>query len=159
MVHYIVGYWRLPRETRTREYGVQFSPLLEGTKYDDPKKAKWYLILMPILFFVKRLLFASLCVGASEYLWVQLALLNFSTMASLMYVLWYMPLESMKANLFEVFNDVTSLLLTYLLWCFTDWIKEPETRHELGFYFIVVCLGNVALHLLTMVYESLCGVK
>ena len=122
MVHYIIGYWRIPRETRTQEYGAKFSPLLEGTKYDDSKKAKGYLILMPTLFFVKRLLFVSLLVGASEYLWVQLAFLNFATLVSLMYVLWYMPLESTKANLFEVFNDVTLLLLTYLLWCFTDLI-------------------------------------
>ena len=159
MLHYIVGYWSIPRETRTQEYGVKFSPLLEGTKYDDPKTAKKYLILMPTLYFVKRLLFASLLVGASEYLWVQVALLNFSTLASLMYVLWYMPLESTRANLFEVFNDVTLLLLTYLLWCFTDWIVEPETRHELGFIFIAISLGNVALHLFTMVLESLRGIK
>ena len=76
-----------------------------------------------------------------------------------MYVLWYMPLESTRANLFEVFNDVTLLLLTYLLWCFTDLIAEPETRNELGFVFIAIALGNVALHLITMVLESLCGIK
>ena len=40
MLFYIVGYWSIPRETRTQEYGHRFSPLLEGTKYDDPKKAK-----------------------------------------------------------------------------------------------------------------------
>ena len=129
MLIYIVGYWSIPRETRAQEYGAKFSPLLEGTQYDDPEKTKKYLILLPTLFFAKRLLFASLLVGESEFLWVQIALLNFSTLASLMYVLWYMPLESTRANLFEVFNDVTLLLLTYLLWCFTDLIAEPETRN------------------------------
>ena len=71
-----------------------------------------------------------------------------------MYILWYKPLDSRRANLTEVFNDVTLLLLTYLLWCFTDWIREPETRHNLGFVFIGVSLGNICTHLITMLVET-----
>ena len=91
---------------------------------------------------------------ADSYLWVQIALLNSLSLASIMITLWYMPLESKKANVFEALNDGTILVLTYHLWCFTDIVKEPETRHELGFMFIAVCLSNIVTHLVFMLYET-----
>ena len=76
-----------------------------------------------------------------------------------MFILWYMPLESRQANLYEVINDCTLLLLTYHLWLFTDVVGEPETRHLLGFAFMAVCLGNVGIHLVTMIVTTGITVK
>ena len=70
-----------------------------------------------------------------------------------------MPLESRQANLFEVINDCTLLLLTYHLWLFTDVVGEPETRHLIGFAFMAVCLGNVTIHLVTMMVTTGVTVK
>lgn len=64
------------------------------------------------------------------------------------------PLNSQKANLLEIFNDVTLLFLIYLLWNFTDMIVEPESRHQLGFFFIGISLGNIGVHLLLMLFQS-----
>ena len=76
-----------------------------------------------------------------------------------MFTLWYRPLASRQANMLEVYNDYTLLLLTYLLWCFTDIIGEVETRHALGFLFIAVTLSNVAVHVIFMVCGSIFNLK
>ena len=134
LVLYIVRFFRFPRETRIEEFAKRFSPLMEGTKsasegQEEEEAKRCYLIFVPILFFTKRLVFVSFLIVANEYLWVQVATLNFLALASIIYVLWFRPMESRQANLIEVFNDYTLLLLTYLLWCFTDIIGEPETRY------------------------------
>ena len=82
---------------------------------------------------------------------------NMLTLGTVIFTLWYWPLETKKANLFEAFNDITLLLMTYHMWCFTDIVPEPETRHMLGFSFIAVSMMNILVHLVTMLLES--GIK
>ena len=137
---------------------------MEGTKFrqHEHKSAgvsRVYLIFLPILFFTKRLVFISFLIVANDYLWFQIATLNFLALLSIIYMLWFKPMESLQANLIEVFNDYTLLVLTYFLWCFTDIVGEAETRYELGYIFIAVVLGNVACHLLLMVKSSLIDFK
>ena len=131
---------------------------MEGTTQKEEEE-QWFTILVPVFFFAKRLLFVSILVTLNAYLWVQVALLSFMTTASVIFVLWYMPLESKKANLVEVMNDCTVLLLTYHLWCFTDFVGEPETRHELGFVFIGTSLSNILVHLLLMLSQTVYHLK
>ena len=121
---------------------------MDGTKAREEKSSGFYLIFVPIFFFAKRLIFISFLVTANYYLWVQVAILNFTTLASIVYMLWFRPLNS---TLVEVLNDYTLLVLTYFLWCFTDIIKEPETRYELGYVFIIIFLGNLAFHMILMI--------
>ena len=85
-------------------------------------------------------------------------MLNIITVLSIMLMLNF-PLDSLKANLLEIFNDATLLFLIYLLWSFTDMIKEPESRHELGFFFIGVSLGNIGVQLVLMLIQSIVDVR
>ena len=55
----------------------------------------------------------------------------------------------------ETFNECTLLFLTYLMWCFSDFVAEPETRNSLGFWFIAINLSNVAVHLTLMAFKSI----
>ena len=157
LMNYIVGYFRRPRETRTQKFGADFSPLLNRTEYSQPTP-KWYLILLPALFFAKRLLFVSLVVTANDHLWVQLHMLNIITVWSIMFMLNF-PLDSLKANLLEIFNDATLLFLVYLLWSFTDMVGEPESRHELGFFFIGVIVFNISVQLALMLIQSIVDIR
>ena len=80
-------------------------------------------------------------------------------LGSMIFTLWYMPFETKEANLFEIFNDCTQLVLIYGLFCFTDFVKEPETREEVGSAYIGVSLGNMTIHLLFMFGHALIGIK
>ena len=160
LLFFIVSYWRLPRDSRVAKFGGKFGPLLDGVDYEKERKdGNGFLIVVPVFFFTKRLIFVSILVLASEYLWVQVAALNFTALATVSFTLWYMPLESRQANLFDFFNDSTLLVLTYHLWCFTDIVGEAETRYLLGFWFIGASLGNIAVHLSFMIAYTISVMK
>ena len=111
--------------------------------------------MVPIFFFAKRLCLVLILLGAGLSPWYQIAMLNSMAVASIIYVMWFMPFENKSMNYIEVMNEVTLLLLTYTLWCFTDFVPEAETRHLLGFVFIATSQGNVIVHLTLMVCETM----
>ena len=115
--------------------------------------------MVPVLFIAKRLAFVSVLIVANEFLWVQVALMNFTALASVSFTLWYMPMETKQANLFDAFNDCTLLLLTYLLWCFSDIVGEAETRYDLGYWFIGINFGNIAVHIIFMIAATILSAK
>lgn len=83
-----------------------------------------------------------------------MASLNAMALGSMIFTAWYMSFESRKANKFEVFNDGTTLVITYHLWCFTDFLDEPETRSLLGWSLIGVLVANIATHLVSMIVSQ-----
>mgnify|MGYP007004933791 CR=1 FL=1 len=87
---------------------------------------------------------------AKDNIWFQISSINFITLGSIMFTLWFKPQESKEATYYEVFNDITLLLVTYHMWCFTDIVPEAETRYGLGKSFIGICLGNILVHLVGM---------
>ena len=71
LMHYIIGYFRLPKMIRYKLFAEKFTPILEGSDFKGPARMrKWYLILVPVFFFLKRLLFVSILITANDYLWV-----------------------------------------------------------------------------------------
>ena len=66
---YIVSFVRLPQENRIEKFGAKFEPLFDGMDYQKKRK-NGFLIGVPLFYFSKRLIFVSILVLASEYLWV-----------------------------------------------------------------------------------------
>ena len=135
---------------RAEKYGEEFSPLLEGSRYGR-FKSRWFIILIPVYFFMKRLILIAILIFASDCIWVQIALLNSMALATIIFTLWYMPWESRRDNYLEAFNEFTVLLLTYHLWSFANIVREPETIYDIGYVFIGVTLGNMFVHFVLMV--------
>ena len=69
LVLFTVSYFRLPKVNRTEKFAEKFEPLLSGTDRIDVR-AKWYLILVPTLHFVNRLLFVSLVIVEHDKTWL-----------------------------------------------------------------------------------------
>ena len=151
LVFYAVGYFRQSRELRAEKFGEEFSPLLEGAKFGR-SESRWYIILLPVFFFVKRLILIAILIFASHCIWVQIALLNSMALATIIFTLWYMPWESRQDNYLEAFNEATILLLTYHLWSFANIVREPETLYDIGYVFVGATLANILVHLVLMVY-------
>ena len=59
----------------------------------------------------------------------------------------------------ETFNELTTLLLIYLLMCFSDFVSDPELRNKLGYIYIGVIFTNIATHLLILIYTNLIAAK
>ena len=142
-------YFIYPRAERIIKYQGVVGPLLAGTDIKNFEQKK-VLLFYPVIFFLRRILFVTIVIVVRNIFWVQVASLNFMALGIIIFVMWSRPLETKQLNFFETFNECTLLVMTYHLWCFSDFIKEPETRNQLGFVFISVSLGNIAVHLITM---------
>mmetsp|Transcript_23798 Transcript_23798/g.31859 ORF Transcript_23798/g.31859 Transcript_23798/m.31859 type:complete len:101 (+) Transcript_23798:1200-1502(+) len=68
-------------------------------------------------------------------------------------LLWLRPIQSKRALFFEIFNEHTTLLILYLLMCFSDFMSDPELRRELGFVFIGTICVFAAVHLGFIIYD------
>ena len=122
IIYLVVKFFRLPKEGRVEVYIDAFgASLFKGTQVDR-REQKWALLMVPALFFVKRIVMVLILIFAKDYLWVQVGLLNFMALSSMMITVWYLPYDSKKANFFEAFNDCTMLVITYHAWCFTDFV-------------------------------------
>ena len=71
-----------------------------------------------------------------------------------MHIQWYRPYEQKASNNIETFNEVTLVVLTYMLYCFTDFVPAAETRDKIGLYYCGAIIGNIFVHLLIMMRAS-----
>ena len=111
------------------------------------------------MFFMRRVAFVVLVIKVRETLWVQLAVQNFLSLGLCIYLQWYKPFESKFNNSMETFNEVTAIVLTYFLFCFTDYVPEAVTRYDLGHYYNVVTFINIAVHVFFMLVKSFHRIK
>ena len=143
------------KEKFTNRCGAIFDDL-------DPKKLERQervTLIWPMLFFFRRIAFIIVVLRYRETLIMQLAVQNSISLFIVIYLQWYKPLESRFANNIETFNEMTALALTYFLFCFTDFVPEPETRNDLGSYYNYVSFSNIGVHIVIMLSVSFSQVK
>ena len=85
--------------------------------------------------------------------------MNCISLGMLIYLQWYRPFENDAANNIETFNELTVIFLTYFLFCFTDFVPEPEIRSDLGSYYNYVTFTNIAVHMFLMLRSSFSAIR
>lgn len=148
-----IQFLRQPSGKRAENF-IELNPVLFEDKRIEKNTKKSTLIVASAAFFVQRMSFTVILILAKDYLWVQLAYINSVALAAIIFNTWHKPHKSKVDGHFENFNDVTTLLFTYHLWCFTNFVPSAETRSELGLSFIGVMFGNITVHLFRMLYNS-----
>ena len=68
---------------------------------------------------------------------------------------WHRPLESSFANNMELFSEVTTVCVLYMVMCFSDFVGEPATRNTCGVAFIGIVAFFLAIHLMFLI-GSMC---
>ena len=56
-------------------------------------------------------------------------------------------------------NEGTIIALTYILFCFSDYVSSAQIRSNLGLVYIFLSLFNVCVHLVIMLCHSLFTAK
>lgn len=59
----------------------------------------------------------------------------------------------------ESFNELTTIVLTYFLICFTDYVPSAEVRNQVGFGYIGTNFFNIAVHLTLLIFSSLASLR
>ena len=116
-------------------------------------------MVLPIMFFLRRAIFIASVLLIQDFTWGQLTVQIYLSLFMCFLLQWFLLQESRFANNMETFNEVTMILLAYLLFCFTDIVPKSETRSNIGLIYIGISLGNIAVHLFFMLGTSFLAIK
>lgn len=131
----------------------KMSTVLDGTRHNTTERRE-YAFSWVTYFIFRRLAFVYSVIFWVDFLWAQIALQIMVSVYAVIYLFYFWPLETPFANLMEVFNECTIVMLSYCLMCFTQWVPEVETRHRIGWVFVGVALTNILVHLTFLTYGS-----
>ena len=78
----------------------------------------------------------------------------YSSLFMSMYLSQFHPLETPFANKMELMNEATTILLTYCLMCFTQFLGDPTSRDMVGFYYLGINMLNVLTYLTFLILAN-----
>jgi len=77
---------------------------------------------------------------------LQLLVTYLVTTTVILYLLYFWPYESTFDTLSEILNEVTTLLMLYIMLSFTDWQIDEQLVYFLGYVFSAIMLLNFLAH-------------
>ena len=102
---------------------------METTGY---KERKWYVLFVPMTYFLRRLGLGFVCIFWIEFFWGQVAIQLMTSVFVIILLHWAKPMESTFDTYIETFNEIITLITLYLMMCFTDFVPDEQRRSELG---------------------------
>ena len=118
-----------PKVWQEEKFQNKCGTVLENTDIKKQTRGERALLFASVMFFMRRVAFIISALIFRKTLWPQLAIQNFISLSMCIYLQWYRPFATNFMNNMETFNEITILVLTYFLFCFTDFVPEPETRY------------------------------
>jgi uncharacterized BrkB/YihY/UPF0761 family membrane protein len=103
---------------------------------------------------LRRLLFTLTIVFLGFSPILQALIIVFSSFLSLMYLIKFMPHEDSNTAYFEVYNEVTILLVSYGMLLSCDYILSDLARYNLGWVLSGIIILNVLLNFLNIVHKT-----
>jgi len=78
----------------------------------------------------------------------------FFTYIVILYTINVKPFTLKLANYMEIVNELTILGLSYMTFCFSDFIPNIRTKNEIGLAYSVVILLSVIVNILGIIIAS-----
>ena len=144
-VCYFTNIERLDDEKFASKYGT----LYDGMKLNEDKlrqHTRKVSIWFPLAFVLRRIAFIMIAFCLSTWPVFQLIAMILITTAMIFYLMWFKPFEDNFFNHIEVMNEVTAMLLLYIMFSFTDWIPDAKSRYDYAWFFILITISNLLVH-------------
>ena len=77
----------------------------------------------------------------------------------MIYIGYVRPYALPQANWTETANETLTLLSTYVLFLFTDFVPDPSVRYTTGWALIVITLSIVVLNITIMALNTIYDLK
>jgi hypothetical protein len=132
-------------------YGAVFEGLRRETKLA---------LLYPAIFIIRRVLFAVVAILFAEDVIVQIfSLLVFSTL-QVLYLVQVKPFIEPLMQGLEIFNEVCTLALSYVMICLTDAnLSLVHTANYYDYAFLFGMVVNLAVHVFLLIKDSVLSLK
>lgn len=147
-------YFRNVHTLDDEEFQERFGTLLDDLKIESNENEETkdlifkrkISVLFPFFFVVRRLIFVGISIGLAPWPYFQLMGAFFLTTGMIIYLLWFWPFADNFFTRIEVMNEITSILMLYVMLVFSDWVPEPLVRYDFGWIFIGLFSANVCVH-------------
>jgi len=107
-------------------------------------------------FFLFRRLYVVLAIMYLDFsLHLQIAVLMYSSLFYLMFVIWNMPFALPILNYMEVYNESIILVSMYHCLCFTDSMPDPSARFNVGRFLISYISVNLTVNLTILIGSTM----
>ena len=106
-------------------------------------------------FVLRRIGFMVAAFCLSSWPVFQLMAMSYITTAMMIYLMWYKPFEDNFFNYIEVMNEITAILLLYVMFSFTDWIPDAGNRYDYAWFFIGITSLNLLVHIFFLMKENI----
>lgn len=127
------------------------SKIAYGSTYMELRYNNKFALLYNVVYMLRRLVFTAVAnfLGNSPTLQVQLIVMH--SVIVLMYIKLARPFESPLVNFMEVFNEFCILIAACHLFCFTEYLGDPNMQYKMGFSMIGVTVLNIVCNMLVMI--------
>ena len=137
---------------------MKVGSLILGSKSKSKRQPKTT-IVVPIVFFARRITVVLTLIYWQEFLWGQVAVQIMMCLCMIILLQWFRPFDDAFSNNVETFNELITMMILYMLFLFTDFVGKPDTRRLLGFAYIGVILVYSLVHLTILFSDSYRKVK
>lgn len=149
VVFYLINFEKLTDKNFMGRYGEVYAGL-------NPERKST--IAFSVFFLLRRYIFAiTICLTLFWQVWFQIATQLVLSMGSACFLLNFTPFEDALPLDLEIFNEVTTIMLLYHVTCFTEFIPSALTHVLIGYSFLALMLGNMAVHLFFLSRSSIKG--
>ena len=139
--------WKHRESMSDRAFKAKFDSLYQNVDYFK-KSALAY----PGLFLTRRILFAFTISFFSFSIVFQVMIADFMSTVLLGYYFTVKPMRDRLNNFIQIFNELAVLACIWLMFHFTHFVGDPETRYELAWYFLYFVGVNIAVNFLIFLY-------
>jgi len=107
------------------------------------------------MFMLRRVLYAAIMVYWIDRSYFQIQFMIFKSSLAMLYSGYFRPFELPQTNRIELMNEACTLLCTYSLITFSDFVPEAEVRYNCGWVLVVFVLMQILLNLGIIIGSSL----
>ena len=112
-------------------------------------------IWFPLAFVLRRIGFMVAAFCLASWPVFQLMAMTYITTMMMIYLMWNKPFEDNFYNYIEVMNEITAMLLLYVMFSFTDWIPDAGDRYGYAWFFIGITSLNLLVHIFFLMKENI----
>ena len=95
-----------------------------GSVYEGMKHTNKSILAYYVIFMVRRMILAATILYIPDFIWLQIFMTIYLTQFAAIYLVHYKPFEDPLVQRLEVFNEITTILLLHVIYCFTPLLPE-----------------------------------
>ena len=110
-------------------------------------------------YYIRRFLLALSIVMLQDFLVGQFFIFVMSTIFQVIFIGLVKPYKNELQNKSERNSEVITMFIMYHIFCFTDWVSDPEIRNGLGYSCLFIVAAHISFHIFGILIDTFSSLK